>query len=234
MFDKKGLTYQEFKQFYKRDLVAVYSEPDYSDFDLFVSKHSAFIYKPLKGVCGRGIKIYRDIKTPYMELFDDFLKNGSFAVEELIEQGEEMAVLHRESINTLRIAIFKIKDEVVIYGATVRMGTGNAIVDNAGSGGIFCHVNHDYGFIDTDAKDYRNNVYVYHPDTGVRFIGFDIPKWDEAKELVTTMARTIREATVISWDLAYSKKGWCMVEANDVGEPNLIQGNGVYNKVTFA
>lgn len=229
MFDNKGLTYQEFKQFYKRDLVAVYSEADYSDFDLFVSKHSSFIYKPLKGVCGRGIKIYKDIKKLHKELFDDFLKNGSFVVEELIEQGEEMAVLHRGSINTLRIATFKIKDEVVIYGAGIRMGTGNSIVDNAGSGGLFCHVNHEYGFIDTNAKDYSKE-YVYHPDTGVRFIGFDIPKWEEAKWLVTEMAKTIADATVISWDLAYSNKGWCMVEANDVGGPNLIQGNGVYNK----
>lgn len=233
MFDNKGLTYQEFNQFYKRDLVTVYSEADYSDFDIFASKHSSFIYKPLKGVCGRGIKIYRDVKTPYRELFDDFLKSGSFVIEELIEQGEDMAALHRESINTLRIATFKIKDEVVIYGAAVRMGTGNAVVDNAGSGGIFCHVNHDYGFIDTNAKDYLNNTYVYHPDTGIRLIGFEIPQWKEAKALVTEMAKIIADATVISWDLAYSKKGWCMVEANDVGEPNLIQGNGMYNKITL-
>ena len=230
LFDNKGLTYEKFKPFYKRDLLTISSTEDYQNFMTFVSKHSSFIYKPLKGVCGRGIKIYRDITAGYKELFNDFLKNGDFVVEELIEQGEEMASLHRESINTLRVATFKIKDEVVIYGAAVRMGTGNAIVDNAGSGGIFCHVNHDYGFIDTNAKDYLNNVYVYHPDTGVRFIGFDIPKWEEAKALVTEMAKTIADATVISWDLAYSTKGWCMVEANDVGEPNLIQGNGVYNK----
>lgn len=233
LFDNKGLTYEKFKPFYKRDLVSINSTEDYKDFETFISKHSSFIYKPLKGVCGRGIKIYRDITVGYKELFHDFLKSGAFVVEELIEQGEEMASLHRESINTLRVATFKIKDEVVIYGAAVRMGTGNAIVDNAGSGGIFCHVNHDYGFIDTNAKDYLNNTYVYHPDTGIRFIGFEIPQWEEAKALVTDMAKIIADATVISWDLAYSKKGWCMVEANDVGEPNLIQGNGMYNKITL-
>lgn len=97
-------------------------------------------------------------------------------------------------------------------------------------GGIYCHVNCDYGFIDTNARDYLCNTYVYHPDTGVRFIGFDIPQWEEAKQLVKEMAKTVNGATVISWDLAYSKKGWCMVEANDVGEPNLIQGNGEYHK----
>ena len=230
IFDNKGLTYEKFKPFYKRDLVAINSTEDYKNFETFICKHSSFIYKPLKGVCGKGIKIFRDVTGPYKELFDNFLKSGSFVIEELIEQGEEMAALHRESINTLRLATFKINDEVVIYGGAVRMGTGNAIVDNAGSGGIFCHVNHNYGFIDTNAKDYLNNSYVYHPDTGVRFIGFEIPKWKEAKALVTAMANTIKDATVISWDLAYSKNGWCMVEANDVGEPNLIQGNGVYNK----
>lgn len=229
IFDNKGLTYQEFKKFYKRDLVTVYTMDDYQEFAFFCSNHSSFIYKPLKGVCGKGIKIYRDIKTPHKELFYDLLKSGSFVVEELIEQGEEIAVLHRESINTLRLATFKLENEVVIYGAGIRMGTGDSIVDNAGSGGLFCHVNHEYGFIDTNAKDYIKE-YVFHPDTGVRFIGFDIPKWNEAKELVTAMAKTIKGATVISWDLAYSKNGWCMVEANDVGGPNLIQGNGMYSK----
>ena len=230
LFDNKGLTYEKFKPFYKRDLITINSIEDSRIFETFIAQHNSFIYKPLKGVCGKGIKIYKDICTEYKELLNNFLENGPFVVEELIEQGEEMAVLHRESINTLRIATFRIKNDVVIYGAAVRMGTGSSIVDNAGSGGIFCHVNYEYGFIDTNAKDYLNNQYVHHPDTGVRFIGFSVPEWDEAKELVIAMAKTVEGATVISWDLAYSKKGWCMVEANDVGEPNLIQGNGMYNK----
>ena len=230
LFDNKGATYEKFKPFYKRDLITVNSIEDLHIFESFLEQHNSFIYKPLKGVCGKGIKIYKDIYADHKVLFDDFLKNGPYVIEELIEQGEEMTLLHPESINTLRIATFRIKDDVIIYGAAVRMGTGRSIVDNAGSGGIFCHVNHDYGFIDTNAKDYLNNTYVYHPDTAIRFIGFNIPQWEEAKELVISMAKIVNGATVISWDLAYSKKGWCMVEANDVGGQNMIQGNGVYNK----
>ena len=30
-------------------------------------------------------------------------------------------------------------------------------------------------------------------------------------------------ATVIAWDLAYSKNGWLVIEGNDVGEPYLLQ-----------
>lgn len=230
IFDNKWLTYEKFKSFYKRELITINSIDDFNLFEAFMEHHNSFIYKPLKGVCGKGIKIYRDIRANYKALFEDILKYGPCVIEELIEQGEGMAVLHPESINTLRLATFRVKDEVVIYGASVRMGTGSSIVDNAGSGGIYCHVNCNYGFVDTNARDYLCNSYVYHPDTGIRFIGFDIPHWKEAVELVTEMAKTIDGATVISWDLAYSNKGWCMVEANDVGEPNLIQGNGVYNK----
>lgn len=230
LFDNKGLTYEMFKPFYKRELVTVNTHNDFNLFESFLASHSSFIYKPLKGVCGKGIKIYRNIYVDHKVLFDDFFQYGPFVIEELIEQGEEMAILHPESINTLRLATFRIKDEVVIYGAAVRMGTGSSIVDNAGSGGIYCHVNCNYGFVDTNARDYMCNTYVYHPDTRVRFVGFDIPQWEEAKQLVKEMAKTVDGATVISWDLAYSKKGWCMVEANDVGEPNLIQGNGEFNK----
>lgn len=230
IFDNKGKTYELFKSFYKRELITIYSSNDLIQYLDFVCKHSSFIYKPLKGVCGRGIKIYRDVFPDNSQLFNELLSNGPFVIEELIEQGSEMAVLHPQSINTLRLATFRIHDEVIVYGAAVRMGTGDAIVDNAGSGGIYCHVNHDYGFIDTNAKDYLNNNYVYHPDSSVRFIGFNIPQWDEAIMLVKDMAKIVEGATIISWDLAYSKKGWGMVEANDVGEPNLIQTNGRYHK----
>lgn len=230
LFDNKGATYEKFKRFYKRELITINSVEDFNLFETFLEHHGSFIYKPLKGVCGRGIKIYRDVCGDYKVIFDDFLKHGPFVIEELIEQGEEMAVLHPESINTLRLATFRIKDQVVIYGAAVRMGTGNSIVDNAGSGGIYCHVDCEYGFVDTNARDYLCNTYVFHPDSGVRFIGFNIPQWEEARQLVKEMAINVDGATVISWDLAYSNKGWCMVEANDVGEPNLIQGNGQYNR----
>ena len=48
-------------------------------------------------------------------------------------------------------------------------------------------------------------------------------KWSKAIELVKELASVVEGATVISWDLAYSDKGWLVVEGNDVGEPYLLQ-----------
>lgn len=73
LFDNKGLTYEKFKSFYKRELVTVNSIDDFSLFETFLDNQNSFIYKPLKGVCGRGIKIYRDILVDRKVLFEDFL-----------------------------------------------------------------------------------------------------------------------------------------------------------------
>lgn len=50
-----------------------------------------------------------------------------------------------------------------------------------------------------------------------------MPEWSKAIELVKELALAVEEATVISWDLAYSDRGWLVVEGNDVGEPYLLQ-----------
>ena len=96
-------------------------------------------------------------------------------------------------------------------------------MDNAGAGGIYAHINTVEGVVDSVACNNANGRYLKHPDTGVIFPGFTIPDWDGLKLFVTEMAQVIETATVISWDLAYSVKGWCMVEGNDVGDFHLYQ-----------
>lgn len=230
LFENKYKTYQVFRKFFKRDLICITSICDLPQVEAFLLKHKDFILKPLKGVCGRGVRVYRNFKEPLSAFLHEQLKSGEFVIEELISQACPLATLHKSSINTVRIATFRTKTGVHIYGAALRMGKANSVVDNAGSGGIFCHINHKYGFIDTNAKDYMNNEYVFHPDSKVRFVGFEIPEWEKLVAMVKEMALVVQGATIISWDMAYSNTGWEMVEANDVGEPNLLQFGEEGNK----
>ena len=96
-------------------------------------------------------------------------------------------------------------------------------MDNAGAGGIYVGIDVNEGIVNTIARDNIGNKYLKHPDTGVIFPGFKVPDWKEAKETLKEMALVIPNATMISWDLAYSVNGWCMVEGNDVGEAYLYQ-----------
>lgn len=98
-------------------------------------------------------------------------------------------------------------------------------MDNAGSGGIYASIDPEHGFVQTDAINYKGVHFNIHPDTNVQIIGYQLPKWDEALSLIHNMATNFKGTTLISWDIAYSDKGWLMIEANDNGDWSIIQSN---------
>jgi hypothetical protein len=170
-----------------------------------------------------GIQIMTLNDPKGVRLFIENHKKKNYVLEELISQSPAIGRLHPSSINTLRILTFKQKDRVNILGAVLRIGVGGASVDNAGAGGIYGHIDIKEGIIDSVACDNSNGRYLKHPDTKIVIPGYVIPDWDGAVSLVREMAEVVENAIVISWDLAYSTKGWCMVEGNDVGDFHLYQ-----------
>lgn len=222
LFEDKGACYSKLRNYYKRDLVVVYSDTDYTHLEDFLNRHHSFIFKPLKGHSGKGIKIYREGVKP-QDFFKEMITQGAFVVEELIEQASPMSDIHPQSINTVRIATFKLKERVEIIGTALRMGTGNSAVDNAGSGGIYANIDCVNGYVNTKGRNNKNDQYTIHPDTNIPIVGFKLPEWNDAIRMVKELAYIVKGATMISWDLAYSTKGWLIVEGNDVGDPYLYQ-----------
>ncbi len=224
----KGKTWELLGDFFKRDCVAVYSREDSSAFQSFVEKHSEFLYKPIGLGCGEGVKKITATKSTGEQLCADLLKNGAFIVEEIICQSEEMAKFHRQSVNTVRIATMVCKDGVHALFSYLRMGIGDMIVDNAGAGGITAAVNPKRGIVVSKAISERGtDQYISHPDTKEKIIGFQLPEWDQALQLVKKMAGLVPNMRYIGWDLAYTDNGWVLVEANGQGQV-LIQ---VINKI---
>lgn len=223
LFEDKGALYNILKPYFKRNLVAVYSMTDFLAFKDFVRVHRNFIFKPLTGHSGMGIKIYRNFEGNEDDFFNQMLEKGAFVLEELIEQASPLKDLHPQSINTVRIATFRNGEEVSIIGAGVRMGAGGSTVDNAGAGGLYAGVDVEYGLIHSVGRDNLNNRYTLHPDTGCKIVGFELPEWENALELVNKVAKEKHGATMIAWDLAYSTKGWLVVEGNDVGDLRVLQ-----------
>lgn len=225
MMTDKYVCYQNYKKFYKRDVLGCYTERDKESFLSFVSKHSRFIFKPLEEHSGHGIKIFSTNEINVDSFVQEMLINGPFIVEELIVQGKEVAIMHPYSVNSLRVVTFVIGEKVHIIGVTWRIGVGNSVMDNAGSGGIYASVDFEYGFVQTDAINYKGDHYNVHPDTKIPIVGYQLPQWDEAVSLIHEMATAVKGTTLVSWDIAYSTKGWLMVEANDNGDWSIIQSN---------
>lgn len=225
MMTDKYACYQKYKKFYKRDVLGCYTERDKDAFLSFVKKHKRFIFKPLEEHSGHGVRIVATADINVDTFMIEMLKKGAFIIEELIEQGKEVAVMHPQSVNSLRVVTFVLDKEVKIIGITWRIGVGGAVMDNAGSGGIYASVDFENGFVQTDAINYIGEHFNVHPDTHVQIIGYKLPQWSEALSLIKEMATTVKGTTLVSWDIAYSTRGWLMIEANDNGDWSLIQSN---------
>lgn len=226
----KYACYQCYKEFFKRDVSGCYSEADFGLFSDFVDKHDSWIFKPLEEHSGHGIRICSAKDINKNQFFTEMIQKGAFVIEEVIQQGNETAIIHPQSVNTLRVVTFVIGDEVNIIGVTWRIGVGNSVVDNAGSGGIYASVDYENGIVQTSAIDFKGNRFNVHPDTKVQIVGYKLPKWDEALLLIRQMATKVKGTTLIAWDIAYSQKGWVMVEANDNGAWRIVQSNGLEGK----
>lgn len=183
-----------------------------ADFQSFVSRNNKVIIKPLGSRGGKGIKIYSTDNIPSMnQLMIDYPKG--FIAETLIVQSEEMGRFHPESVNTLRINTIRYDDSVEVMWPCLRFGVGKSIVDNTHAGGVFSAIDVESGII-IATVDEMGNTYENHPNSGLPFSGFKVPRWDKACRLAKELATRLPENRFTGWDLALTDNGWVVVEGN--------------------
>lgn len=209
--------YQIAKDYFRRDVVLISKETNnFDEFRLFCSKHPKFIAKEVDGGCGVGIKLM-DVNSygSIDEAYTDLLTTGTWILEELILQNEEMAAFNSSSVNTVRFPSFRHGKNVVAALPCMRFGRKGNFVDNAGSRGVFVSVDLETGEVITDAFDERGHRYKTHPDSNKKFIGFKVPQWKELVEVAREAHLSLPENQVyVAFDFALSDKGWVIVEGN--------------------
>ena len=215
-FHLKTETIRKFGQFYKRDALCMYGEEDFEAFSSFVASHPRFIYKPANDYGGHGIEIYdASHYESVRDLFDIIMFNGFCVVEELIVQADEIGRFHPQSVNTVRVVAFLRPDgETEIKWCLLRMGMGGSHIDNMSSGGLAAMIDPETGVIYTSGRNWLGITHICHPDTGVQLVGYKMPEWEKLKETVTELSHVIPQVRLVGWDLAYTEKGWVLVEGN--------------------
>ena len=219
IFNDKRKAYDTFGKYYKRELIEVKSDEDEEKFLDFLSRNSRFIVKPYNGSGGRGIFVadsadYSDSKA----MFAMLREKGHVVIEQLIRPAAEMAVFNASSVNTVRVPTLRLKDRVVVFEPFLRTGLGNAVVDNAASGGAFAPIDPETGMCTMAAVDEFGRKYLKHPKSGVVYPGFQIPKWKEAVAFVTELSEVLPDNHYVGWDIALTEDGWVMVEGNPRGQ----------------
>lgn len=191
------------------------SDCDYEDYIAFITAGDFDIAaKPIDGTCGHGIDIISRENIGDLKTFYERCKSkGQFLLEERIIQCDEMMGLYSGSVNTTRLVTMLAGGEVHVMFACIRIGNNNH-VDNLNSGGMSALVDPKTGIITHSASDKESKIYEVHPQSGTRIKGFQIPRYDEALELVKSAALTMPELGYVGWDIAIAKDGPLMVEAN--------------------
>ena len=217
VLDDKLMTYERFKEYFGRDMVSIDSEKDYFRFKSFFKNNDKAVIKPRFDSLGKGIKlIYRseikNYRKYFLELIDEYRR---FLLEGYIEAADEIKALNPDSVNTVRVIAHFDGEKTSIRSTSMRIGHAGSFVDNAGAGGLTVAIDRKTGMIDSFGCDEKGFRYECHPDTGIRFKGYQIPEWDKALELVNAVSGKIKGAKYVGWDLALTKDHeWVIVEAN--------------------
>ena len=218
--NNKLKTYDLYKDAFRRDMICIRGEWDFSAFEKFCEGKNSFFAKPLVGSLGRNSGLIEIEGKDLHTIFDDLLKIGSYVLEDPIKQCPEMASLNPDSVNTVRIATLLSRDgkDVDILFSYVRCGRKGISVDNSGAGGYLASVDPETGTVFTDGCAKDGTFVKTHPDTGVAFKGFAVPRYEEAKQLVTELAKRLPSVRYVGWDLSVTSEAVVLVEANSFAQ----------------
>jgi hypothetical protein len=200
-----------FKDYLERDFIDV-SQCTKKEFKQFCKGKKYVIAKEVDN-CG-GVGVSKEFIQDTNRLYEKLKKNKQYLVEEVIVQNSKVSKLYPDAVNTLRLFTFLDDNgEVQILNSIFKIGN-KGFVDNFASGGMYTFLD-DNGEVICPAIDKKDNRYSIHPETKEQIIGFKVPNYEKAIELVKEASKLIPEIRYIGWDVAITEKGACLVEGNE-------------------
>ena len=190
--------------------------------DSLLEKHHYFA-KAITGECGESVRHIVDYHG-----FQQFLceiKDQDIILQECVSQHHEMNRLNPNAVNTLRVVTVMTQDGPIVFSALLRIGTRSCGErDNTSQGGIAVGIQKDgtlmqYGF----RKQSFGGRVEEHPDTGIVFSEFQIPKYHEALNLACRAHLLFYRIHSIGWDIAITEDGCMIIEGNDNWELQSFQ-----------
>lgn len=210
----KVLFLNKFSAFVQRRWIEV-GKSDYETFREMLLL-SDCVAKPIEGWRGQGVKMVNRIneEEDVRGLFTECVEHN-FLLEERLHACKEIEEFHPQSLNTIRVVTISNPERYVIFGAILRMGTGDSIIDNTHNGGVFASIDVNTGIIETDGLDSKGNTYVVHPDTGKTIKGFKIPYWDKVVETCGQATKVLPKLIFAGWDVVVMEGGRiALIEGN--------------------
>jgi len=213
---------KEFKEYTRRDFI-VPEQSTYEEFCAFLDKNEAFMSKPYDGLGGQDVqKVYAADITDRKAYYDQCVSTRTF-LEQLVRQHPKMNELCAKSVNTIRCMTFNDHGKSEILWVGLRVGNGVNSVDNFHAQGMGVSIDVETGKLVGNALDKDGREFTHHPTSGVQFDGFQLPCFQEAKELCLKASLESDKILVVGWDIALSENGPLIIEGNRRPGYDLVQ-----------
>ena len=224
LFNNKNEFNDMFKEHLKRDYIFPISTKKEETLE-WLKNHEMFFAKPNDGQCGKNIEkiSVKEWNNDYEKLYNHLIENKLELLEEPVIQCDEMNKLNPSSVNTTRmVSVMNDKGEVTILTTFLRIGNGKH-VDNFNSGGMTAKVDVETGIVLEEAVNKAGELFDKHPITGTTINGFQMPYWNEAKEMVKQAAKQSPHVRYVGWDVGMSEKGPVLIEGNQFPGHDIYQ-----------
>ena len=218
-FEEKDRFLDRFSDFVHRDWIGRKVRSSREEFDAFCQSHERCILKRRTDFGGHGAELCDLTAVDRDALYERMVRDDLIA-EELVRQCPQMAALHPDSVNTVRVLTIKGK----IVAATLRQGSGGSFMDNGTSGGVFAAMDPSSGIVVTPGVRLDTRQALRNPTTGVVIPGFRVPMWEETKQMIARAVQVAPETLIIGWDVAYTDDGPILIEGNAYPGVQILQG----------
>lgn len=195
-----------------------YNQIDWKQAESLLAMRTEVVVKPSQeSGGGRDIRFFNTHKQAE-ELRDVLLDKNekNLIVQEIVKQHPELAKMHPQSLNTIRIYTLLLDDGVHILPSAIRMGAGSNRIDNATSrAGIAAGINEDGSLSDFAVFDMYTGIKTDHHPQGMPLSEIHVPYFDKMIETVKRAAQYIANFRLVGWDLSADEEGnIILIEAN--------------------
>lgn len=157
-----------------------------------------------------------------------------FIIQKKIRNHESLRKLHPESLNTLRVITFVVKNDVKVAPLSMKIGVGERFVDNAG---IFIGIKQNGELYSEGFSKKHINRYRVHPDTQIEFKGYKIEGVEKIVAATKKLHSRLPQLKMLSWDVTYDENcNVAIIEVNTTAQtvwfPQMVTGKSIFGEYT--